>query len=85
MFDVPTSHNRSRDSFRGKLKQFNFLELQKSVYISPFNYRKEIYELAKLHDINIDIVTAEISGIDNVKEIGRASCRAIYEQWGGSM
>jgi len=42
IFDVPDSSRFIRDIFRRKLKEFGFYLLQKSVWIYPFECKKEI-------------------------------------------
>ncbi len=42
MFDIPEDLKKTRDTFRRKLKEIGFYELQKSVFVFPFNCRKEL-------------------------------------------
>jgi len=42
MFDVSEKNKFKREVFRGKLKELDFYELQKSVWITPFNCLDEI-------------------------------------------
>jgi len=51
IFDVPEDRRAKRDTFRIRLKKLGFLELQKSVWISPIDYEREINYLAKAFDI----------------------------------
>jgi DNA-binding transcriptional regulator PaaX len=42
IFDIPDKTKIKREAFRGKLKELNFYQLQKSVWIYPYNCQKEI-------------------------------------------
>ena len=42
IFDIPDKTRIKREAFRGKLKELNFYQLQKSVWIYPYNCEKEI-------------------------------------------
>lgn len=42
MFDVPEIKKRARDALRWKLKDFGFLEFQKSVFVYPYSCENEI-------------------------------------------
>lgn len=41
-YDIPTTHNQSRDFFRGILVQLNAIKFQDSVYLTPYNPREII-------------------------------------------
>lgn len=42
IFDIPDFSKTARNIFRGKLKKLNFYSLQKSVWVFPFDCKKEI-------------------------------------------
>ena len=42
LFDIPESRKKARDALSLKLKTAGFYKLQKSVFVSPFDCRKEI-------------------------------------------
>lgn len=69
IFDIPESHKDARDSFRRRLLDFSFKQVQQSVYVHMFDYAKELHALADLHDVEIDILTMEISRIDGEKQL----------------
>jgi len=54
IFDILENKRQVRDLLRRKLKQFGFKELQKSVWIFPYDVKKEVKEL--LDVCNLDIV-----------------------------
>ena len=66
LFDIPDiSHKQARDVLRGKLKEWEFYPLQKSVWICPWPCENEIQLAAELYGISqyVNIVVAEkISG-----------------------
>lgn len=47
IFDVPEKMHRSRDIFRDRLKSLNFIQIQKSVYVFPFECTEEITALSR--------------------------------------
>lgn len=42
VFDIPEKLRRGRDALRNKLKEFGFYELQKSVFVFPYQCEDEI-------------------------------------------
>ncbi|MCD6149974.1 hypothetical protein J7J13_04305 [bacterium] len=47
IFDIPEKERIKRDIFRAHLKEIDFFELQKSVWVSPVDYENEIDCLTK--------------------------------------
>lgn len=47
IFDVPEKMHHSRDLLREKLIALNFVQIQKSVYVFPFECTKEVTTLSK--------------------------------------
>ena len=50
-FDIPEQMRRSRDAFRSMLKILGFEQLQKSIWVTPYDVLKEIRELINEHNI----------------------------------
>jgi len=48
IFDIPELNRRERAFLRNELKRIGFLELQKSIWIFPYNIEKELLLLLKL-------------------------------------
>jgi len=48
IFDIPEMSRRDRDFLRRELKWIGFIELQKSVWIFPYDMEKELVALLKL-------------------------------------
>jgi len=61
IFDIPEDRRAKRDAFRTRLKRLGFLELQKSVWISPIDYEREINYLIEVFDISsyVNFITAD--------------------------
>jgi len=50
--DIPTELRSQANLFRGKLKELNVYTLQRSVWIYPFNPRKELAFIASLYGLD---------------------------------
>lgn len=61
MFDLPIQYKKIRNSFRFKLKQIGFLQLQKSVWIYPYPCTDELLFIADYYKVGkyIEILTVE--------------------------
>lgn len=42
IFDIPNNTNIKREAFRGKLKELGFCKIQQSVWVYPYDCKKEI-------------------------------------------
>jgi len=62
MFDIKEDDHVERDIFRVHLKKLNFIQVQKSVYVYPFECTKEISFLARHLSVEeeVTIMIAEI-------------------------
>lgn len=68
-FDIPEKYKRGRDALRQKLKKIGFCELQKSVFITPFNCEKEIGLLVKYFNLDKYIRIGLLESIDNESQL----------------
>jgi len=64
IFDIPTKpkmYNRARDAIRHKIKALGFFQLQKSVWIYPYECEDEILLVAEIYNVQkyIEILTVE--------------------------
>lgn len=61
MFDFPVRYKKVRNSFRFKLKQIGFIQLQKSVWIYPYPCTDELLFIADYYKVSkyVDILTVE--------------------------
>ncbi len=65
LFDVPEERKISREALRGKLKELGFVQLQKSVWLHPYDCRAEMELLQDFFDLSKDemrLVIAESIG-----------------------
>lgn len=69
IFDIPDKHKIKREALRGKLKELGLFQLQKSVWICPYEFKKEIEVLRSFFGLTpaeMNIVIAH--EIENDKE-----------------
>lgn len=64
IFDIPTKpkiYNAAREALRNKIKELGFYQLQKSVWVYPYECEDEILLIAELYHVqkHIEIITAE--------------------------
>ncbi|MFY9463347.1 MAG: CRISPR-associated endonuclease Cas2 [Candidatus Sungiibacteriota bacterium] len=51
MFDIPDKKKWARDTFRRSLREMGFLQMQKSVFISPYPCEEEVEFLTAMFDV----------------------------------
>lgn len=51
MFDIPEKQKKAREAIRGKLKELGFEELQKSVFVHPYECEDEIEFIVEVFKI----------------------------------
>ena len=64
IFDIPTKpkiYNQAREALRRKIKELGFYQMQKSVWVYPYECEDEILLIAELYHVQkyIEIITAE--------------------------
>ena len=64
-FDVPEKYRWGRDALRRKLKELGFYELQKSVFVFPYECEDEIDFIIEYYGIRKYVRFAVIENIDN--------------------
>ena len=65
IYDIYTSKKQERELFRKTLKKLKFLQLQKSVYLTPFKCHDEIEYLRQFCNIGKEVLILTISNIEN--------------------
>ena len=65
LFDVPHTYRKARDSLRFHLKQLGFYQLQKSVFIFPYECKDEIDFITEIHDVGKFVRYAIVDSVDN--------------------
>ena len=68
-FDVPEKRRKARDALRDKLKELNFHELQKSVFIHPYPCQDQINFIVEFFEIRNSVRLAEAKNITNESEL----------------
>ena len=70
-FDIPELNRKERRFLRTELKWMKFKELQKSIWVCPYNIEKELFVLLKLWKIDFkgDIRFLKIDKITEDKDI----------------
>lgn len=74
LFDIPESKKKARDALSFKLKQVGFYPLQKSVFIYPYECKKELNFLIEFFELRpyVRLLTAKETDIDlHLKDIFR--------------
>ncbi|MDP3882992.1 MAG: hypothetical protein Q8Q48_02965 [Candidatus Staskawiczbacteria bacterium] len=64
-FDIPEKYKRGRDALRQKLKKIGFVELQKSVLVTPYDCKKEIKFLVDFFELGKYVRFAVLESVDN--------------------
>ncbi len=69
IFDIPEKKKTARDALRQKFQSLGMLQLQKSVFVYPFDCRKEIDLVSDFFDVGQDILYLEADISDIKKEL----------------
>ncbi len=64
-FDIPEKYKQGRDALRRKLKKIGFCELQKSIFVTPYECKKEISELVEFFKLENYVRFGILKYIDN--------------------
>lgn len=65
LFDVPEKEKMTRDYFRRQLKRLNFFELQKSVFLTPYDCRRKMQKISASFQGGRAIRYLEATYVDN--------------------
>jgi CRISPR/Cas system-associated endoribonuclease Cas2 len=66
IFDIENKHRLKREALRGKIKQWNLYQLQKSVWVYPFEMSEEIALLRDFFGLKeVELVVIRGARIDN--------------------
>jgi phenylacetic acid degradation operon negative regulatory protein len=69
LFDIPEEQRKWRNILRSQLKRLQFHELQKSVFVHPFDCMKEMKQLSEYYQGEKHIRFIEATHIDNESEL----------------
>lgn len=67
IYDISKLKRSLQENFRRILKRINFLQIQKSVYLTPFKCREEIEYLRQYLNLADEVLYFEVSKIENEK------------------
>jgi hypothetical protein len=65
MYDISNMKKQERELFRSMLKKLQLLQLQESVYLTPFVCDDEIEFLRQQFNIGNDVIVLKVVGIEN--------------------
>lgn len=65
VYDIPKGKKNQADAFRRLLKKLELLQLQKSVYLTPYPCKNEIEFLKTFYDIEDHVTLLTVSGIEH--------------------
>jgi len=69
MFDIPNECRKARDALRYRLKSGGFYELQKSIFLYPYDCKKEIEYFVELFKAQKYVRFGLLDFIDNEKDV----------------
>ena len=65
LYDISKLKKPAQENFRRVLKQINFFQLQKSVYLTPYKCGSEIEYLREYFNLSEEVLLLEISKLEN--------------------
>jgi CRISPR-associated endonuclease Cas2 len=68
-FDIAEIKRRTRNSFRRYLKILNFWQIQRSVWINPYNYENEIKYIREILEIPHEVKVGTLEKVENESEL----------------
>ncbi len=71
IFDIPESMKKARNALREKLQNLGFHQIQKSVWVYPYECKNEIDFVAEIFDVSPYVRMAEALRFDGEEEIKR--------------
>jgi DNA-binding transcriptional regulator PaaX len=71
IFDIPEKIKRARDALRDKLKEIGFYELQKSVFVFPYECKNEIDFIIEFFNLRRYVRFGVLNTIDNELHLKR--------------
>src|SRR3989338_3331501 len=69
IFDIPHSFKKARDAFREKLKDLHFYQLQRSVFLSPYQCSEEIEFLGAIFKVRHCVLLLEVSRFEGEEKL----------------
>ncbi len=69
IFDIPEKQKNQRNLLRMRLKQLGMYNIQRSVFVYPYDCRDELYFVAEHYEVDEYTTYAEVVNIDIEKEL----------------
>ena len=69
LYDIPERSKNSRDRFSSKLKNLGFVQLQRSVWVFPYNCEKEILKISVILEIDKYVTYILCNHINNQQKL----------------
>ena len=69
IFDIPEKNKKAREALRRKIKELGFLELQKSVFVYPFECEDEINFIVEVFQIRPYVRFIRASSFTNEEQL----------------
>lgn len=69
IFDIPEKKKRARGVLRDKLKQLGFYQLQRSVFVHPFECQREIELVSRFYEVEPYVYFIRADYIDNQEKL----------------
>lgn len=64
-FDIPEKKKQAREALRNKMRELGFVTLQKSLFVLPYDCKKEIEFIGEFFRVNKYIIYVEATFINN--------------------
>ena len=71
-FDIPLAHRKRAEAFRRRLKELNFLQLQRSLWVYPYECEREITQMARHHGVETYITIMVVGKITNYNSLKKS-------------
>lgn len=71
IFDIPEKKKVAREVLRDRLKQLGFYQLQKSVFVHPFECQREIELITRFYEVEPYVYFIRADYVDNEQKIKR--------------
>lgn len=65
LYDIPVKHRHTQRAFRNMLKRLKFLQLQKSVYLTPYPCIEEVEFLREYFGLSTNVTVLTVGELEN--------------------
>lgn len=71
MFDIPAQQARNRHPFRCKLEDMGYVQYQRSVFVHPYESRKEVAALAEFYGVREYVRYLVVEEMEDIRDLAR--------------